>query len=240
MVKRYRIDDNVSYTLGVDVTLELLRYQVNFINKVYVHPLYSKNSKGFDKLTKLCLRYKVPIEESSKPFNILSFKDNPSVIGEFRKYYSQLNDKNHLVLVNAEDLSNLGIIIRTALGFGITDIAIISPSCDSFNPKVLTSSKGSRFACNIQYFENFGQYLKLYSHHDIYPFSHKSKTDLRNIQIDKSKSFSLVFGNEKDGLSDDVLACGKPILIKHSKNISSLDLPMAASIALYEFTKNNF
>ena len=239
MVKRYRSEDNVSYTFGVDLTLDLIRYQLNVVNKVYVHPLFKKDEQ-YEKLAKQCQKYRIPIEESAKPFNILAYKDNPSVIGEFRKYYAQLNDKDHLVLVHPQNLNNLGVVIRTALGFGITNIAIISPGCDAFNPKVIIASKGSRFAVNVQYFENFAAYSKLYGHHDIYPFSAKAKASLSTISVDPGRYYSLIFGNEAEGLPEEYLQIGHPILIKHSKNVARLDLPIALSIALYEFTKQDF
>lgn len=240
MVKRYRVEDNVSYTYGVKLTLDLIRYQLNVINKVYVHPSINKEDELYKKLISECSIYRIPVEESSKPFNILAIKDSPTVIGVFRKYYSQLNDKDHLVLVHPIDFNNLGSIINTALGFGITNIAIISPGCDSFNPKVLTASKGARFAVNIQYFENYAQYSKLYGHHDIYPFSHRAKTSLSDIAIHPGTYYSLIFGNEVNGIPDEYLEIGTPILIKHSKNISRLDLPIALSIALYEMTKHGY
>ena len=50
---------------------------------------------------------------------------------------------NHIVLVNPSDMGNLGTIIRTAVGFGFTDIGIISPAVDAYNPKVIRGSMGS-------------------------------------------------------------------------------------------------
>lgn len=240
MVKRYRSEESTSYTFGIDLTLELIRYQLNVVNKVYVHPLCDKQDPKFIELMNQCQRYRIPVEESAKSFNILAVKENPTVIGEFRKYFAQLNDKDHLVLVDPQDLYNLGVVIRAALGFGITNIAIIAPGCDSFNPKVLTASKGARFAVNIQYFENFAQYSKLYGHHDVYPFSHRAKTDLTGVSLDPGKYYSLIFGNETHGLPDEYLDMGTPILINHSRNVGRLDLPIALSIALYELTKNSF
>ena len=66
---------------------------------------------------------------SDKIFNIVSNKENCYIIGVFKKYESKINPKsNHVVLVNPSNMGNLGTIIRTAIGFGINDIAIISPA----------------------------------------------------------------------------------------------------------------
>ncbi len=52
--------------------------------------------------------------------------------------------------------------------------------------------------------------------------------------------FSLIFGNEATGLPKEFLNIGESVIISHSKNIDSLNLTIAASIAIYESTKNNF
>ena len=66
----------------------------------------------------------------------------------------------------------------------------------------------------------------------------KAKTNLKDIMpID---NYSLIFGNEGSGLPDSFLDVGTPLIIRHTKNIDSLNLDNAVSIALFEFTKNNF
>ena len=56
----------------------------------------------------------------------------------------------------------------------------------------------------------------------------------------KKEPYSLIFGPEASGLSDDFLEIGTPLIIKHNKMIDSLNLDNAVSIALYEFTKNEY
>ena len=53
------------------------------------------------------------------------------------------------------------------------------------------------------------------------------------------KPFSLVFGNEATGLDDSFLSVGTSVIIAHSDRIDSLNLPIAASIAMYEATKSS-
>lgn len=47
--KRYRKDDPVSYSLGITLTFELLRYKTEYVNKVYVHSAM-KEGETYDKL----------------------------------------------------------------------------------------------------------------------------------------------------------------------------------------------
>ena len=53
------------------------------------------------------------------------------------------------------------------------------------------------------------------------------------------QKFSLVFGNEAKGLDDSFLKEGTSVVIKHTNNIDSLNLPIAVGIAIYEFSKKN-
>jgi TrmH family RNA methyltransferase len=45
--------------------------------------------------------------------------------------------------------------------------------------------------------------------------------------------YSLIFGNEATGLPEAFADIGQPVRIEHTDNIDSLNLPIAASIALY-------
>lgn len=238
MVRKYKKDLEYSYTLGTTLTFELLYNKVEMVTKIYIHPLFSKDDT-YVKLINLTKRYHIPVEESIKPFNILADKENCYVIGEFKKYSDILENTNHIVLVNPSDAGNLGTIMRSALGFGFNDIAIVKPGVDRFNPKVVRSSMGACFKERIAYFDSFDEYLQLYSNRDIYTLMLQAHNNLSNISK-SNRIYSLVFGNEGSGLPKEFLEKGHAVIIKHSSDIDSLNLPIAVSITLYEFTKDNF
>ena len=69
----------------------------------------------------------------------------------------------------------------------------------------------------------------------------KGTTALQNIEpAQKKPPYSLIFGNEATGLDDSFLTLDTSIVINHSKNIDSLNLPISVSMALYEFNKEIF
>ncbi len=238
MVKKYKKDSIYSYTLGTTLTFELLNYKTEVINKIYIHPNFTKD-ETYQKLIKLASDHKIEVEESTKPFNILADKENCYVIGEFRKYNDTLSDNNHIVLVNPADAGNLGTIIRSALGFGFRDIAIIKPGVDRFNPKVIRSSMGACFKEHIVYFDSFDEYISKYPERYIYTLMLQAQKSLSQIPKPQTK-YSLVFGNEASGLPQEFLKKGLPVIIRHSHDIDSLNLPIAVSITLYEFTRSFF
>ena len=161
------------------------------------------------------------------------------MIGVFKKHESVLSmDRPHVVLVNPSDMGNLGTIIRTAVGFGIPDLAIIRPGAAICHPKTVRASMGSLFRLNFQYFDSFAEYKRAYGEdRKMYPFMLKGSVGLDQLQKDEGELYSLIFGNEATGLPDEFLGEGQSVRIRHTDNIDSLNLSLAAGIAIYEFTK---
>lgn len=236
-MKKYKKSDETSYTLGTTLTMELLNKKVEYVTRVYIHSKLEKNDTYY-KIVDICNKNNIDIIESDKTINTLSDKDNCFVVGVFKKFKENIDDNsNHIVLVNPSNMGNLGTIIRSSIGFGINNLVIIKPGVDIFDPKVIRSSMGAIFNINFKYYDSFNNYINECSNRDYYPFMLKAKTNLKDITV--NNKFSIIFGNEAKGLDDSYLSIGTPVIIKHTKNIDSLNLDNAVSIALYEFTKNS-
>lgn len=234
-MKRYKREDPVSYALGITLTFELLNYASEYATKVYVHSSMERG-ESFDKLKALCDKNHIPMEFGDKPFNILSQKENCYVIGEFTKFKRKLDTgASHVVLNNPSNAGNMGTIMRSATGFGVTDLAIIKPAVDPFDPKTVRASMGAIFRMNVAEYDSFEEYKKSAGEREMYPFMLKAVKKLS--ETDFADTFSLIFGNEATGLPDEFLNIGTSVIIPHSNRIDSLNLPIAASIALYEATK---
>lgn len=233
-MKPYRKDCEYSYSLGMTLTFNLIEDKPDAVTNVYISPSL-KSGEAADKLYQLCESYRIPITVNDKAFKILSPKENCYVIGEFRKYTSYLKyDENHIVLVNPSNSGNLGTIIRSAIGFGVRNIAVICPAVDFFDPKVIRASMGSFWKVDIAYYESWESYISEFSDNHIYPFMLDAKVCLHDTAL--KEPFSLVFGNESSGLSESFHSKGQSLAISQSDSIDSLSLPMAVSIALYEIS----
>lgn len=237
-MKAYQKDSDYSYTLGVFPTVELLKNKSEYITKIILHSQAYKNS-GVLIIEELCQKLNIPIEISDKTINKLSKKGNCYAIGIFQKYSMTLTDHHHVVLVNPSDMGNMGTIIRTMLGFGYHDLAIVRPAVDIFDPKVIRASMGAIFNMNIHYFNSFKEYYEQYKNHDFYPLMLKGAVNIHQLKINSNKH-SLIFGNESSGLPDEFLNYGQSVFIPHSKEIDSLNLSMALGITLSVFSKENF
>ena len=229
--KRYRKDDPVSYSLGITLTFELLRYKTEYVNTVYVHSTM-KEGDTYNKLRTICREAGIPIRQTDKIFHVLSQKENCYVIGEFRKFPGKLEkDASHIVLVSPSNAGNMGTIMRSALGFELNQMAIVWPAVDAFDPKVVRASMGAVFSTEFQYFDSFDEYLEQFGQRELYPFMLQAQITLP--EISPSGTYSLIFGNEATGLPEEFLDIGTSVIIPHSKRIDSLNLPIAASIAMY-------
>lgn len=227
---KYDKNDSLGYALGVFPTFELVKKKSQHCMRVLLHDKLEYTPQ-INSLIELCEKLGIKTENASRKIETLSNKDNVYIVGEFEKYQCKLDDtENHLVLVQPADMGNLGTILRTALGFGYTNIAIIGNGADYFSPKCVRASMGAVFSHNIERFENWQDYAKRFPR-NFYPFMTNGKTELSSLAV--QLPYSLIFGNESSGLPDYFGKVGQSVVIKHSNSIDSLNLSNALSIALY-------
>lgn len=232
-IKPYKKGVEYSYTLGAFPTFELIKAHPELVKAVYIHSTFTDR----ENLVSLCCEKKIPVLAEDKIFNKLSDKENCFVIGVFDKYECLLEqNKSHIVLVNPSNMGNLGTIIRTAVGMGIYDLAIITPCADIFNPKTIRSSMGSLFKLRHQHFDSFAKYKECYPKHDVFTFMLNGANTLEIQNCPKTELFSLVFGNEATGLDDSFLKEGTSICIPQSPEVDSLNITIAVGIGTFIFT----
>ena len=216
-VSSYKKENDITYSLGATVTMEYLNVRPDLVEGVIIHPRFDSYDT-LSKINDICSSRGIAVEVSEKPFNILSKKGNCFVIGVIRKQMEEIGQGCHVVLVNPSDAGNMGTIIRTCAGFGITDIAVVPPAVDMYDPKTVRASMGARARVRMELFESFEEYEKRFPANHIYPF----------------------MLNEASGLPSEFQKKGHPIRIEHTNNIDSLNLPTAAGIAVFEATRSVF
>lgn len=236
-VSSYKKESDITYSLGATVTMEYLNVCPDVIESVYLHPKFDSRDT-ITKIHEICGAHNIPVETNEKPFNILSKKGNCFVIGTIRKRSEKISEGSHVVLVNPSDAGNMGTIIRTCAGFGILDIAVVTPAVDTFDPKTVRASMGARARVKMELFDNFEEYERRFPDNKLYPFMLDGSTLLQKTDI--AGPFSLIFGNEATGLPASFREKGQPVRIEHTHNIDSLNLPTAVGIAIYEATKMAF
>ena len=237
LTKKYKKSFSHSYTLGPFPTFELLRKAPGKAICVYVHEQFNEK----EKLEQLCAKQGVPCRYAPKTLETLSSKSACYAAAAFWKYSGSLDAKtSHIVLVNPSDMGNLGTILRTALSFGIHDVALIEPCADVFNPKTVRASMGALFSMRVELFESFSAYREAYGEdRDLFPFMLDGATVLSPEDCPVSPKYALVFGNEATGLPPEFQHCGKSLFIDQSDQVDSLNLSISVAIGAYIFTQKN-
>jgi TrmH family RNA methyltransferase len=123
------------------------------------------------------------------------------------------------------------------VGFGLSELALVKPAADIFDPRVIRASMGALFRLNFDYFDSFDAYRSTFPHH-LYPFLTDGATPLHEATFDSP--YALIFGSESSGLPDAYRRLGASVTIPHSYAIDSLNLSVAVGIALYAATKGAF
>ncbi|MBC8496787.1 MAG: TrmH family RNA methyltransferase [Anaerolineales bacterium] len=231
--KHYKKEFEHSYSFGVFPTLELLAHQPEHVLGVLIHPKGLEN-QGISKIQKICQEKGIPHEIQERVFPRLGARENDYALGVFRKYQSQLDPRsNHVVLINPGSMGNLGTIIRTMLGFGLSDLAIITPAADHFDPKVIRASMGAIFKMRMATFADFEAYQREYQR-TYYPLMTGGEHFIHEVEY--QPPYSLVFGNESSGLGDEFGAIGSSVSIPQSDAIDSFNLAVAVGVTLYQAT----
>lgn len=232
-VASYRKDSEETYGLGATVVMEYLLHAKDKVRGVILHPQF-RSEETVAKIKALCGDV-IPVSVEEKPFNILSKKENCFVICVIEKREEHILKGNHMVLVNPSNAGNMGTIMRSCLGFGVRDLAIVPPAADHFDPKVIRASMGAAASVRTEVFSSFEEYSARFPENKLYPFMLDGSTKLHETVIEQP--FSLIMGNEATGLPSEFSKIGRPIRIDHSNAIDSLNITIAASIGLYEATK---
>lgn len=154
----------------------------------------------------------------------VSFDELPSV-----------QNGNSIMLVDLQDVGNVGTIIRTAAALGC-DVLLCGKCADVYSPKTVRATMGALFTNNIfvcsdtvsviEALQNGGKRVIAAALTD------KAET-LGGFDILDGDCFAV--GNEGNGLSDEVISrCDFASIIPMSGRTESLNAAMAATILLWE------
>ena len=224
-----------SYALGVFPSLMLMEAHPEKAQRLLLHPEGLKN-EGVAKLREKCAELGVREEMAERVLRRESRKDNCFAGLVFEKFDSKLDPEScHAVLCQISDAGNLGTALRSLLGFGIRDVALIRPCVDVFEPHTLRASMGAFYKMRVHTFDTFDDYRALHPERKLYPFMLDGAISLNEAAAAAQKPFSLVFGNEASGLPPVFATLGQSVMIPQSDEIDSLNLAVAVSVGSYVF-----
>ncbi len=233
-LEAYKRELDYSYAPGIFPSLEAMNKRPEIVRRLLISSK-GQDSEGVKKLTALAEEKRIRIEMADKALSRISGKENCFAAAVFTKFRDTLrNDLHHVVLHHPGDSGNIGTILRTALGFGMEDIALIRPCADVFDPRTVRASMGSLFRLRLHVYDSFEEYRAEFPDRQLYPFMLDASVPLREIR-EIPAVYSLVFGNEGSGLPAEYATRGQPVRIPSNDRVDSLNLSIAAGIGIYAF-----
>lgn len=139
-----------------------------------------------------------------------------------------------VVLDRLQDPGNLGTIIRTAEGAGVSGIVMSSDCADIYNPKVIRSTMGSVFRVPFVVVEDLPDAVEQMKACGITTYAAHLQGEDYNKGV-FGKDIALLIGNEARGLSEEISdKADKFIRIPMEGKVESLNAAVAAAILMYE------
>ncbi len=139
-----------------------------------------------------------------------------------------------LIMDRLQDPGNMGTIIRTAEGAGVTGILISSDSVDVYSPKTVRSTMGSIFRMKVCVSENLPEDIDKLRESGIVVFgTHLDGKEFYDEDFTGAAAF--LIGNEGRGLSDAVAEKADRLLrIPMEGQVESLNAGVSAAVVMYE------
>jgi len=139
------------------------------------------------------------------------------------------------IIENLQDPGNLGTIIRTGEGAGISGVLMSSNTVDIYNPKTIRSTMGSIFRVPFVYEDDLLKAIELIKNRNVTIYA--AHLDGKNSYTAEKYSGPSAFliGNESNGLTDEVAKKADVLIrIPMCGKVESLNAAIATTVLLYE------
>lgn len=145
---------------------------------------------------------------------------------------------NLLILEDLQDPGNMGTIMRTGEGAGISGIVMSKNTVDLYNPKTIRSTMGSIYRVPFVYVEDLKEAIDKIKKAGVTIYAAHLKGDKYYDEFNYNKSSAFMIGNEGNGLSDEIAEMSDEYLkIPMEGKVESLNAAVASSILMYECYK---
>lgn len=178
---------------------------------------------------------------SDRVFESVSDTKTPQgVLCLVRQYHYQKEDllgKKPLIMVleNLQDPGNLGTIVRTAEGAGVTGILLSDGCVDLYNPKVIRSTMGSIYRMPFFYSAQFREDIEWMKGQGVTMFAAHLKGKHAHDGESYKEAAGFMIGNESRGLSEETAELADVyIRIPMCGQVESLNAAVASAVLMYE------
>lgn len=153
----------------------------------------------------------------------------------------RLLDAEHphlLVLESIQDPGNLGTMLRTGEGAGITGLIMNRTTADLFNPKTIRSTMGSIFRVPFYIAEDLAETIRELKSKGILVYAAHLQGTMQYDEPDYRRGTAFLIGNEGNGLTGETAGLADSyIRIPMEGRVESLNAAVSASVLMYEVSR---
>ena len=207
------------------------------LEKVYISESFYNKKKAELSLEELpveILSDKVfsHVSDTKTPQGILSIvRQKDTSLSEILK----VENPYLMILDNLQDPGNLGTIVRTAEGAGVTGIILSHDCVDIYNPKTIRSTMGSVYRMPFLYVEDMDQILKQLKEEGIKTYAAHLQGKNCYDEENYKNGCAFLIGNEGNGLRQEIADQADVwIRIPMHGQVESLNAAIAASVLMFE------
>lgn len=199
---------------------------------VYVSENYTGNTN-----------FSVPVEVlSDSVFKAASDTQTPQgIMAIVRKPEYSLNallakeNRMFLILEDVQDPGNLGTMMRTGEGAGVTGVVMTKNTVDLFNPKTVRSTMGSIYRVPFIVTDDLEATLTTMKKAGVSLYAAHLKGENSYDAYDYKKDCGFLIGNEGNGLTDAIADMADTyIRIPMEGKLESLNAAVSAALLMYE------
>lgn len=140
-----------------------------------------------------------------------------------------------VVLENLQDPGNLGTIVRTGEGAGITGVIMSEQTVDIFNPKTIRATMGSIYRVPFVYVKDMADTLQKLHEKGIHTYAAHLKGTTYYNDFSFKEPTAFLIGNEGNGLRKETADLAEQYLkIPMEGKVESLNAAIATSLLIYE------
>ncbi len=146
-----------------------------------------------------------------------------------------------VVLENLQDPGNLGTIVRTGEGAGITGVIMSEQTVDIFNPKTIRATMGSIYRVPFVYVKDVKDSLQKLHEHGIHTYAAHLKGSTYYHEFSFGEPTAFLIGNEGNGLQKETADLAEYYLkIPMEGQVESLNAAIATSLLIYEAHRQRY
>ncbi|MEG0972270.1 MAG: RNA methyltransferase [Lachnospiraceae bacterium] len=140
-----------------------------------------------------------------------------------------------LILDEIQDPGNLGTMIRTGEGAGITGVIMNQTTVDPYNPKTIRATMGSIYRVPHLITGNLEDVIGQLKERKITIFAAHLNGTCNYDEVDLSHGTGFLIGNEGNGLGEEIVEQADVLIkIPMEGRVESLNAAIAASLLMYE------